>query len=90
MTFTHTYLLGQLCKILKPLMIKDTDVVYIGLLKTTSLCTFVVNKSHRSTEVVFLHFQIVCYPGSEPSSLRHFPVRPCVFPCPLCLKALSG
>ena len=38
------------------LMVKDTDVAYIVLLKTTSLCTFVVNKIHRSTEAVFLHF----------------------------------
>ena len=30
-----------------PLMVKDTDVVYIALLKTT-LCRFVANKSHRS------------------------------------------
>ena len=30
-----------------------TDVEYIALLKTTSLCTFVANKSHRSTEAVF-------------------------------------
>ena len=31
-------------------MVKDTDLVYITLLKTTSLCTFVANKSHRYTE----------------------------------------
>ena len=41
-------------------MVKDTDVVYIALLKTTSLCTFAANKSHRSTEIVFSHFLIVC------------------------------
>ena len=28
-------------------MVKGTDVVYIALLKTTSLCTFVANKNHR-------------------------------------------
>ena len=28
-------------------------MVHIALLKTTSLCTFVANKSHRSTEAAF-------------------------------------
>ena len=42
------------------LMFKDTYMVYIALLKTTSLCTFVANKSHRSIEAVFLHFLMVC------------------------------
>ena len=42
------------------LMVKGTDVVYIALLKTFSLCTFVANKSQRSTEAVFLHFLIFC------------------------------
>ena len=37
-------------------MVKDTDVIYIALLKTTSSCAFVANKSHRSTEAVLLHF----------------------------------
>ena len=37
-------------------MVKDTDVVYIALLKTTSLCTFVVNKTHRSTRQYFYIF----------------------------------
>ena len=36
-------------------MVKDTDVVYIVLLKTTSLCNFVANKSqiHRGTIFTF-------------------------------------
>ena len=36
-------------------MVKDTDVVYVALLKTTSLCTFVANKSqiHRGSIFTF-------------------------------------
>ena len=52
----YTYLPGQLCKMPKSF---KTDVVYTVLLKTTSLRTFVANKSHRSIESVFLHFLIV-------------------------------
>ena len=37
-------------------MVKDTDVVYIALLKTTSLHTFVADKRYRSTKTVFLTF----------------------------------
>ena len=59
MSFTHTYQVNCVrCR--NPLMVKDTDVVYIALLKTTSVCTFVANKSHRSTKAVILHFLIVC------------------------------
>ena len=36
-------------------MVEDTDVVYIALLKTTSLCIFVA-KSHRSSEALFFTF----------------------------------
>ena len=59
MFFTHTYL-ANCVRCPNPLMVKDTDVVYIALLKTTSLCTFAANKGHRYTEEVFLHFLIVC------------------------------
>ena len=34
-------------------MVKDADVVYIALLKTTSLCTFVANKSDRGSIFTF-------------------------------------
>ena len=40
----------------KSFMVKDTDVIYVALLKTSSLYTFVENKSHRSTEAIFLSF----------------------------------
>ena len=40
----YTNLLGKLFKMPKSLTVKDTDVVYIALLKTASLCTFVVNE----------------------------------------------
>ena len=52
--FTHTYYANcvRYAQILL-LMVKDTDVVYIVLLKSTSLCTFVANKSHRSTRQYF-------------------------------------
>ena len=56
----YTYISGQLSKMPKSLMVKDSDVVHTALLKTTSLYTFVANKSHRSTKAVFLHFLIVC------------------------------
>ena len=46
-------------QILPLIMVKDTDVVKIALLKTTSMCTFVENKSHKSTSMIFLHFPIV-------------------------------
>ena len=57
--FTNSYQ-GNFVRGPNPLMVKDTDVVYIALLKTTSLRTFVANKSHRSTEGVFLQFLKVC------------------------------
>ena len=37
----------------KPLMVKDTDVVYIALLKTTSLYILFANKSHRPPRQYF-------------------------------------
>ena len=39
------------------MMAKDTDLVYIALLKTTSLCTFVANRSHEKnyTENLTVH-----------------------------------
>ena len=55
MIFTHAYQ-ANCVRCPNPLMAQDKNVVYIGLLKITSLCIFVVNKSHRSTEEVFLHF----------------------------------
>ena len=55
MIFTHNYQ-ANCVRCLNPLMVKDTDVVYITLSKTTFLCTFVANKRHRSPEAVFYIF----------------------------------
>ena len=43
----YTYLLSQLCKMPNPLMVKDTDEVYIALLKTTSLHRKVIDLKRR-------------------------------------------
>ena len=56
----YIYVSGRLHKMPKFFNGKDADLVYFALLKITSLCTFVANKSHRSTKAVFLHFPIVC------------------------------
>ena len=37
-------------------MVKDIDVAYNVFLETTSVCTFVANKSHRSTRQYFYIF----------------------------------
>ena len=52
----YTHLSGQLCKMPKSF---NGQRYRCDFLKTTSLCTFVANKSPGSTEAVFLHFVIV-------------------------------